>query len=269
MGFRLEPTSPASNYVLGMVFSRLDRVSEAQACWRESIRLSVDYQFSINALVGSCVTNAERREALRFVHSELVRQVVFGDGLLAYRQQASTTLQPKELLDDLREALSARPDLWHAWIAVIGQLTTMDQLNEAMELARQATHRFPLVSRAWTEMANVCHLRGDRREGIEALEESLRIMPAESNASQQLAGALSRDGNLRKARRVMKDAITRNSLDGANHATLAELLWRMNKRKAAVVHAKRAVLLDPQLQSTWDQLRQWSAMRNGRRRLSN
>ncbi|MGD1276271.1 MAG: C39 family peptidase [Tepidisphaeraceae bacterium] len=259
MALRLEPTSPGSHFVQGLVFSRLNRTDEARDCWRQCIRLSVDYRYAIDQLLGSCTTIAQRREALRFVHSGLVRQVVFGDGLLAYRQQASNTLQPQELLDDLRAALSARPDLWHAWSAVIGQLATMDQLPEAMELAQQATDRFALIPRIWLDMSYVCRLRGDRQGEIETLHKCLGITPGWSIASRQLASALVRDGNLRQARRVMKDAIARDPLDGSNHATLSDLLWRMNKRRGAVVYAKRAVFLAPELQSTWDDLRRWTA----------
>ncbi len=139
-------------------------------------------------------------------------------------------------------------------------MATMDQLNDgALELALQATHRFALSPRLWLDLANVCQLRGDRKGEIDALSECLRITPGWSTASRQLADALGRDGKVREARRVMKTAIARDALDGSNHASLAELLWRMNKHRAAIVHAKRAVLLEPELASTWERLRQWTA----------
>jgi hypothetical protein len=88
---------------------------------------------------------------------ELERQVIYGDGLLAFREHAQHTLEPEDLLAALRRALEARPDLWHAWSAVTRQLLDMSRHSgeglelwqaawseEALELARQATARFPL-----------------------------------------------------------------------------------------------------------------------------
>ena len=135
IAMRLEPNSPISHATQGLVFSRLDRLPEAHQCWRQSIRLSVDYQFAVNELVSSFQSVADRREALRFVRSELVRQVIFGNGLLAYRDRATGTLTSEELLEDLRDALAARPDLWHSWSAVINQLLFIDRPDEALKLA--------------------------------------------------------------------------------------------------------------------------------------
>ncbi len=199
IGLRLDPNSPTSHHILGAALAKLNRLDEARDHWRQAISISVDHRFAINELVESFEAPARRRDALRFVHDELVRQVIFGDGLLAYRDQASLTLQPTELLADLREALNARPDLWQAWSAVVGQLAAMDQLDEALELARKSTDRFALNSRVWQDHAYVHQMRGDHSGEIDALAECLRIAPAHSAASRQMAGALTRDGRLREA----------------------------------------------------------------------
>ena len=105
------------------------------------------------------------------MEAELERQVLYGDGLLAYREHAQNTLEPQELLSLLRRAWQARPDLWHAWSALILQRLDMsrDERNpdratageEALDLARQATARFPLLPRLWLDRALVCQARGD------------------------------------------------------------------------------------------------------------
>jgi tetratricopeptide (TPR) repeat protein len=260
-GLRLDPNSPISHYVQGGVLNGLNQVEEARQCWRKSITLSVDYQFAITALVDSFPAASSRRAALRFVQSELVRQVIFGEGLLAYRTQASDTLAPAELLADLREALAARPDLWHAWSAVIGQLESMDRLDEALELARQATGRYPLVPRIWMDLARVSRIRGDLAGEIEAMRECLRISPGWLMASRQLADALIRQGDLTQAQKVMRSAIARDPLDAVNYWSFAGILWRLGKHQAAIVRTKQAVLMDPGLTGAWDTLRRWTAQR--------
>jgi hypothetical protein len=64
-------------------------------------------------------TFAEKKAALAFILDELERQVVFGDGLLQYMRLAFGILEPDELLANLRAAHKTRPDLWHAWSALM------------------------------------------------------------------------------------------------------------------------------------------------------
>ena len=57
-----------------------------------------------------------------------------GGGL--FRDVAYRVLDPEDLLARLREAQAARPDLWHAWSALIQQLADMQRLDEALSLLR-------------------------------------------------------------------------------------------------------------------------------------
>src|SRR5690349_19490940 len=105
-------------------------------------------------------------------------------------------LEAEELLALLRQALAERPDLWHAWSALIGQLAEMAHLEEAGELARKAVDRFPLLPRIWLDAAQVSHLRGDQAGELSALQEAWRINPAWGEAACRLATAYDRLGNL-------------------------------------------------------------------------
>ena len=64
----------------------------------------------------------ERREASPWIEGELERQVTFGDGLLAFA--AAPRCSARRLLASLRRAREARPDLWHAWSALIRERST-------------------------------------------------------------------------------------------------------------------------------------------------
>src|SRR5690606_10118907 len=146
---RLEPYNPSYRALRAGLYRRQNQLAEAKAELREAIRLSVDFDFAINEWMELCATRAERREALLFVRDELVRQVTFGEGLLAFREHARGVLEADELLGELQAALAARPDLWHAWSAVAMQLLHMNRLDDAMDTVRQANERFPLQARLW------------------------------------------------------------------------------------------------------------------------
>lgn len=255
---RMEPASISYFLVRARVCGLAGRTTEARKAYREAIRLSADCELAIAELINGCDTLAERRVELAFIEGELTQQVLFGDGLLAYREHARYSLPPDELLDLLKKALEARPDLWHAWSAVIQQLAGMERLDEAVELARQATTRFPLLPRLWLDLAYVCQ-RLDNREGErDALRHTLEISPSWGTAIRQLAGLYEREGQLDEARGLLEHAVARAPLDAATHAHLAELLWRMDEREAALDRLRHGLRLEPRMERAWSCLQDWS-----------
>jgi predicted Zn-dependent protease len=259
LSLRLEPNSPSSHLIHGLVLAALSRRDEAAEAWRRAIAISVDFQPAISELIGTPQSLAQRRAAIQFVYEELVRQVIFGDGLLAYRQLAGPILSAEELGNQLREALAARPDLWHAWSAIVRHLVDSNQLDEAQTLAQQASQRFPLLPRVWLDLAHVGYARRDHDGEINALRQAVEISPAWSMASRELAAAYARKLEFKNARAVLAKAIAHDPLDGANYAQIGDVLWKMKKRRAAIVRAKQAVLVDPGIRAGWDSLREWLA----------
>jgi tetratricopeptide (TPR) repeat protein len=259
----LEPTSAAYWNVRGVVCTAAGRPEEARQAYREAVRLAVDNHFAMYRLLELCETLAERRQALAFIKDELVRQVTFGDGLLAYHDLAGRTVEPDELLALLRDALAARPDLWHAWSVLAQQLTQMRRLDEALDLARQATARFPLLPRLWLDLAAVCEARQDADGEREALEHALAISPSWGTALRHLAEIHERAGRLDEAQTVLERTVAREPLDARNHGCLADILWKRDHKEEALERVQKALLADPGYNWGWDALRHW-ARRLGR-----
>lgn len=255
--FRIDPTNASCFHLRGEIFAIEGKLDEARAAYREAIRLSVDNDYAIGELIRCCDTPAERREALAFVREELVRQVIFGDGLLAFRRHAAGTLDPEELLASLREGLQARPDLWHAWSAMVQQLLAMDRLDEAADLASQATERFPLLPRLWFDRALVCRARLDWDGEVAALQSAYQINPGWGIVARALAEAHERRGDQAAARTTLEQVIARDPLDPVNHGCLADLLWRAGEREAALSRVEHAVQLAPGYNWAWSALRDW------------
>jgi tetratricopeptide (TPR) repeat protein len=258
VAFGLEPASPSYWTVRAHLCAVAGRVEQAKDAYRQALRLGVDNGLAIAELVAACDSQAERREVLAFVEGELVRQVVFGDGLLTYREQARYTLEPEELLTSLRSGLAARPDLWHAWSAVIRQLTDMGRLEEALDLAKQAAARFPLLPALWLDLAAACRARRDAAGEEEALRHALQINPAWGPAARDLANLHRREGRPAEARAVLEDAIRRAPLDAVTHGVLAELLQQAGEKEAALERLQQVLRLAPGYAWAWGALRAWS-----------
>ncbi len=257
--YRLDPSDPSTYTVRAAVCSAAGKVQAASEACRQSIRLSVDWEPALRDLVRGAATVAARREALAFIRAELIRQVIFGDGLLTYRDLAKDTLEPEELLAQLREAVGARPDLWHAWAAMVRQWAEMNRLDEALDLARKATERFPLVPKLWVDLAFVHRLKGDAAGVRAALEQALRINPSWGLASRELASAHERVGDFAGAKAVLEQAVARSPLDPYTHERLAEVLWRLGEKDAAVARMEELVGVEPGYEDAWSTLAGWAS----------
>ena len=253
----IEPRNPNSHSVRAQVLLSAARFAEAREGAKETLRLAIDTSHAVPILINASESTEEKRAALAFIRDELVSQVVFGDGLLAYRDAAFPILEPAELLENLRQAHSARPDLWHTWSALVQQLLDMQQLEEALALANQATERFPLLPRLWYDLALVCKLKG-REQEIAALERALQLSPGWSLPARALSSAHQRNGDFAGARHVLENAIASTPLDALNHGCLAEVLWLAVEKEAAIARVEQAIRIEPGYDWGWDALREWS-----------
>lgn len=254
----LEPSNPSYQHLLALLNRNEGKLDAARAALKAAVELSVDNDYAIAELLDLCESQAQRREALAFVKEQLVKQVTFGDGLLAYRNHAAAVLDPAELLAMLREALAVRPDLWHAWSAATQQTLQLNELDEARRLSEQATERFPLIGKLWLDRARVCRARKDADGELESLQTAYRMQPAWGLAARSLAEALERRGKYGESRDLLVHAVARNPLDCANHGMLAETLWHLGERQAALDRVQEAVKVDPSEDRCWDCLRTWS-----------
>jgi len=254
----LAPHETSSQNVHGRVLLLAGRHAESAAAFHEAIRLSVDNSSAIGNLIEACEDLPARKEALAFILGELERQVVFGDGLLSYVSAAYPLLEPDELLANLRAAHAARPDLWHAWSALITQLCDARRAAEALPLAEDAVARFPLTPRLWYDLARVHCERRKFSDEAAALARALELSPNWGKASREYSECLTRLERYEEAQRVLEQAVAASPLDAVNHGYLADFLWRRTRDPLALEHAAQAVRLDPAYSWAWDRLRDWS-----------
>jgi tetratricopeptide (TPR) repeat protein len=254
----LDPTNSWNYSTRTRVRVLAHQSSDAKTDAQRAIELSADNTYGISLLVDLCSSHKERKETLEFIESELIRQVVLGDGLLAFYEAGRTVLEPNDLLSLLRLALRERPDLWQAHSAIVLHLTDTGFLDEALIYARDATTRFPLSPRLWMDLARVFQARRDGSAEREALEKAAQINSSWSQGVRALAELYERQGDVEKARATLEQAVARDPLNPLNHGTLAELLWKTCRKPEALRIVQRAAAAAPGYDWAWKALRDWA-----------
>lgn len=257
-GMQLAPNDPLSRGVRAHIFQAQGRSDLARVDFAEALRLQVDHGPSIEGMVNTSATLAEKKEALAFIEQELVRQVVMGEGLEAYRNAARLIVAPEILLESLLAALKARPDLPSAWSVTILQRAQMLQLEESLALAKEAVVRFPLLEQFWLDLALVQRLLHDHPQERAALEQAAKVAPMSNSAVMELGHFFQRSGEPDRARECYDEACAREPLDAGAHGQAAILLWNRGDRETAIARIRHSISLQPDYLRGWQQLAAWS-----------
>ena len=242
---QLDPQHCSYFLVRAHVLCCQNRIEEAKQDFRQVVAMSVDNELAISEWIELCQTIDERRQVLAFVKDQLVRQVIFGDGLLAFRTHARHSLEAAEVLALLEDAWRARPDLWQAWSALIGQQLDMNRVDQAWELACQATDRFPLVAPLWLARAELSRVRGDSEGEQQTLETACQIAPNWGDAVQALSALHERRGDYARSQRLLESYLVRNPLDVIRQLRLAGVQWQSRRARCRAGRRQRAVQAAP------------------------
>ncbi|MBA4019565.1 MAG: hypothetical protein C0483_20570 [Pirellula sp.] len=251
----LEPTSTFAHSIRGRILEQLARLPEAEAAYRRALELSIDNEAAFDGLLRTRHDHAQRKAALEFLYAQLVAQTTYGEGLLSYATHASNVFPPEQVLAQLQAALDARPDLWHAWSAVVRQLLDMERFDDAQALAEREVERFSLLPGSHVDLAVVCRLRGDSDGELASLRRALDVNPTWSVPLRRLVDAHERRGEYAEAQTLVEQFLRRNPTDFVLHGHLADLQWRAEKRSEALATLERAVLLEPGYDWAWGRLR--------------
>jgi len=256
-------TTHAGLGLAGRVALNQGDVVAARAAFRAAIAIDVDYGYAIDGLLEACSELEERRAALDFVRSELVRQVTFGQGIHAFRRRAHGVLDPAEVAQVLRDALAARPDLVDAYAALCNEHIDHNQLEEAREVAERAVARFPATEDTWLTLARVHDMRGDRAAQRATLERGHERLPGSGALVRQLATELVENpsaGDVQRARDLVEPLTRRDPNDARAQGVLALVLWKADARAEALARLEHAVVLEPDYPWAWDRLGEWGSV---------
>jgi cellulose synthase operon protein C len=254
---QFEPFHPSLWHIRGLLFKKAKNTDDARYAFREAIRQSVDFQPAIQELVWQSENLQDRRDAVAFVVSELLRQTTFGGGLVALAQAVQANYPPQELLASHRRIRDARPDLWTAWQAVTRQCGFCEIKDEYFNSAQQAIERFPAISDLWLDLAEAQRVHKNADAEMQALKRALELAPNSIPALQMLIQAHERAGNIDQAKSVAQQAMRRTPLNSASFIEYADLLYRCQEHDEAMKQMRHALKLDPWHDRAWTLLMTW------------
>lgn len=251
----LSPTVTQSHAALAYVQWRLGDLAAARQAFRQALTLSVDNQYALTSLVDLETTREGRLMALGFIQKALVDQVTVGDGLLAFHEQATGTLEPQALLDWLGQSVQWRPDLWQTWAALAMQHIRMGQGAQALHVLEQASERFPLLPRLPIERARALLLLERREEARASYQHALQLSPGWPWAVRLYVDSIGDEGReIDRALPVLDHALLRHP-DHADMLGLRAWVHSVAKRwPEALQDAQAAAQHDPAAKWIWDLL---------------
>lgn len=256
----IDPQDTYCHSTHGFVLLQAGLRAKAQEAFRQALQRSADNDYASNMLLDTCASQDDALQCLDFVHVELTRQVTFGDGWLAYQQQAQKLLEPQALLDQLGEALRQRPDLWQLWVVVARQQVLQGHIEQAEALLQSAVERFPLMPRLALERAQLQKNQGQLIECRATLQDSFRINPLWTPTVRLYVESLLDEGNnLAEAEALLRSVLSRTPDNSELRAYLSYVQGEREAYGEAVLEAERILRDEPGNAWVWNQLRRYSA----------
>ncbi len=252
------PDQAASHGVLGLVLASCHCEKQAIEHFQTSIRLDVNFPAAFEGLLTLSSGTAAKRESLAFIRGEMIRQVLNGNALHAYRELAFTVLSQEELLAELREIWQARPDLWEAWSVLLAQMIDSGHKQETILMAQEATQKFALTPGSWRDMALVWRAIDRPDAAIACARHVVNLNPDWTEGWCLLADYLEETGKGAEAIEELLRARTRLPLDMTIRRTLAGLFWQMDRREEAWQLAESSVQEDPGQNWAWGFMQNWA-----------
>lgn len=247
-----------SHAVHASVLADLGRNTEAGAAYHTAIHLDVNQPGCIAGLLQLQTSTDAKRQELCFIHEEMVRQVLTGATLHAYRSHAFGVLSREELLAELRVIHAARPDLWEPWSVLIEQLSDCGMTDEALRVAQQATEKFALLPGAWHDMAEIWNRSGKPDAALQCARHIVTLSPDWTIGWCLLARYLDETQRHDQALETLRAGRARLPQDASICQELAALLFRLHRREEAWDIAEKAVQDDPGAGWAWSCLHSWA-----------
>lgn len=261
--------SSASHYYRGKILLAKQQYDAARGSFRKAIELSCDYTYAYDPLLQCGFNHAAQQEDLRFIYEQLMAQVSYGDGLLAYQRVAGTLLATEDILQFLQHALDVRPDLWQAWVALTLAYRTAGENEKALHTIEQAATRFPLLPRIFQELAESHRLLNQQDKAELYYRHTLALSPGWTMPANNLCDLLEQQGRYDEAIATQRAVIARNPLASSPYGYLADLLIREGKLDEATQALERALEVDPHYFWAWRTLYQIQDTEDGKLNISN
>jgi len=250
-GLAIEPSSPASHGVRGIVLAASGLAQPSVQSLRKAVELDVDYEEGLQQYVAVSSGLGQGVTALEAARAEFARQATNGRGIEAWANAARGRLAPERILQELRELAALHPGVWLAQLTLIQELIVQSQAREALPVAEAATARFPLQSRLWCALAAVHAQLHDPSAAHCAAQQAALVEPNSVEALHLLADRHVQEGQRGSARELLERAASGSPLEGSCHEKLVRALIDWGESSAAIERADICVRLFPREERAW------------------
>jgi len=275
------PGNARARYNLGLALSREQRLSEAEACYREACRLKADYAEARNNL-GNAISHQGRpaeaipeyEKALQLrpgypaAHynlatalAELGRpaealphfEAAAGDATLPdpagircdFGEALVRAGRPAEAAAQFEEALRAGPPTARAHVNLGATLARLGRPEEAARHYEAALRIDPASADAHYNLGSLSLSSGRDAEAVAHFEQAVRIRPDFGWAEGNLAYALARLGRAEQAAGHYEAALRLVPSSAEIHKRLAAVLEELGRPEEAAAHYAEALRLKP------------------------
>jgi cellulose synthase operon protein C len=228
------------------------QMPKAREYLRSILEKDIDDEYGVSRLIGACENAELARIELAWVLQQLKRQTVNSGVLSAWRVNATALLPAETVLQSLREAVSARPDLWSAHQALINQLSHMNQLDEAIEKSDGACQQFPLEPNAWYERYQLAVVSGDIETQRQSLDRCRLLRPSNPIVIRALSELLSTQGKYKEASELLEKLVSQQPFDPVSRGYLGDVYAELGEKPKALEQFVAAIRLDPDYEYGWN-----------------
>jgi tetratricopeptide (TPR) repeat protein len=244
---RLRPDYPEAHVNLGISLDRQGRHREAEAAYREAIRLKGDLA-EAHLNLGSALNSQGRHREAEAACREALRlrpdypKVYYGLGNALYFQGRS-----EEEEAAFREAIRLRPDYPEVHVNLGNALDRQGRSKEAEAAYREAIRLKGDLAEAHLNLGSALNSQGRHREAEAACREAIRLRPDYPVAHFGLGNALSSQGRPKEAEAAFREAIRLRPDYPEAHVNLGNALNRQGRHREAEAAFREAIRLRPVL----------------------
>lgn len=250
----IEPRHPSAMAAQADALFQLGRREEGMSALREALHEAIDYPYAIELALLHSHDAASRKELIAFLRGEIIRQHTTGEALSLFADLAAPHLHRQELLDLLRAAHGARPDLWRTGDCLARHLARMGRGDEALVAARDVVREFPMLPGPRATLASLLHHAGRRDEERAVIDEALAIDASWDWFHRQSALLWEEAEDAARAAAILDRLLARSPLDPVARLARARLAWKLGDRPAAIRMLTELVAAEPGHDDAWNAL---------------
>jgi tetratricopeptide (TPR) repeat protein len=240
---RLKPDYRVAHCNLGIALERQGRHKEAEAAYRQAIRIKPELPEAHNGL-GVALQHQDRQREAEAAYRQAIR--IKPDFPIAHNNLGAVLNaqgRQREAEAACRLAIRLRDDYPEAHYNLGKALAGLGRPREAEAAFREATrlkHNFPM---AHCDLGTAIHAQGRFREAEAAFREATRLKHDYPEAHNRLGIALNAQGRPREAEPAFREAINLKSDSAGYHYNLGVTLMRQGRHREAAAALREAVRL--------------------------